>query len=178
MRIDTMLVADLTSADRAELRALTAAVYTPDVIATLPQTRVTWAATTWSIRVWDDDGRLVSHVGMLTRDVEVDGVRTTIGGIGGVKTHPEARGRGYASAALQMASAFFTDDLGVAFVLLVCLPPTVPYYERLGWRRFHGTLLVAQPGGTILFLANLPMALPARAAAPLDGTINLCGYPW
>jgi len=178
VRIDTTSVADLTPADRAELRALTAAVYTPDVIATLPETRVTWAATTWSIRVWDDDGRLVSHVGMLTRTVEVNGTSTTIGGIGGVKTHPDARGRGHASAALQTASAFFTDDCGVAFVLLVCLPRAVPYYERLGWRRFHGTLLVAQPGGTIPFTANLPMVSPARAAAPLDGTINLCGYPW
>lgn len=178
MRIDMTPVADLTPADREELRALTADVYTPDVIATLPETRVTWAPTTWSIRVRDGDGRVVSHVGMLTRDVEVDGTLTIIGGIGGVKTHPDARGRGYASAALQTASAFFTDDLGVAFVLLVCLPPTVPYYERFGWRRFRGTLLIAQPGGTIPFTTNLPMALPARAAAPLDGTINLCGYPW
>ncbi len=178
MRIDTTPVADLTLADRAELRALTAAVYTPGVIATLPETRVTWAPTTWAVRVRDDDGRLVSHVGMLTRAVEVDGMPTTIGGIGGVKTHPDARGRGHAAAALQTALAFFTDDLGATFVLLVCLPTTIPYYERLGWRRFHGTLLVVQPGGTIPFTANLPMVLPARDAAPLDGTINLCGYPW
>jgi len=178
VRIDTTSVADLTSADRAELRALTAAVYTPDVIAALPEARVTWAPTIGAIRVRDDDGRLVSHVGMLTRAVEVDDTPSMIGGIGGVKTHPDARGRGYAAAALQAAMAFFTDDLGVAFVLLVCLPPTIPYYERLGWRRFHGILLVAQPGGTIPFTTNLPMVLPARAAAPLDGTINLCGYPW
>jgi len=178
VRIDTTPIADLTLADHEELRALTAAVYTPDVIAALPQTRVTWAPTLWTIRVRDGDGHLVSHIGMLTRDAEVDGTPTMIGGIGGVKTHPDARGRGYASAALQTASAFFTDDLGVAFVLLVCLPLTVPYYERLGWRRFHGTLLVAQPGGTIPFTTNLPMVLPARTVAPLDGTINLCGYPW
>ncbi len=178
MRIDTTPVADLTPADHAELRALTAAVYTPDVIAALPETRVTWAATTWSIRVRDDDDRLVSHVGMLTRAVEVDGMPTMIGGIGGVKTHPDARGRGYAAAAIRAATTFFTDDLGVAFALLVCLPPTIPYYEQLGWQRFHGTLLIAQPGGTIPFTTNLPMVLPARAATPLDGTINLCGYPW
>jgi hypothetical protein len=115
---------------------------------------------------------------MLTRDISVDGVPVRIGGIGGVKTHPEARGRGYASMAIRAATAFFTDECGVTFALLVCLPPTVPYYERLGWQRFRGTLLVAQPGGTIPFTTNLPMVLPARDAAPLDGTINLCGYPW
>jgi predicted N-acetyltransferase YhbS len=178
MGIDITPVEGLTAADRDELRALTIAVYSPAVIATLPATAVTWAPTQWAIRVRDDDNRLVSHVGMLTREISVNGVPTTVGGIGGVKTHPDARGRGYASAAMRAATAFFTDERGVAFVLLVCLPPTVPYYERLGWQRFRGTLLVAQPGGTIPFTTNLPMVLPARDAATQDGTINLCGYPW
>lgn len=178
MQIDIICVTDFTPEERDELRALTVAVYSSEVIVTLPKTRVTWAPAEWSIRVRDDDRRLVSHVGMLMRDVAVDDVPMTIGGIGGVKTHPDARGRGYAAAALQAATAFFTDEHGVAFVLLVCLPPTVSYYERLGWRRFRGTLLVDQPDGTVPFTTNLPMVLPARAAAPLDGTINLCGYPW
>lgn len=178
MQIDITRVEDLLPADRDALRALTVAVYSPAVLATLPETRVTWAPAAWSIRVRDDDGHLVSHVGMLTREAAVNGVPRLIGGIGGVKTHPNARGRGYAAAALRAAAAFFMDECGVAFILLVCLPPTVPYYERLGWRRFHGTLLVDQPDGTIPFTANLPMVLPARDAAPLDGTINLCGYPW
>lgn len=178
MQIDITRVADLLPADRDALRALTLAVYSPDVLATLPETRVTWAPATWGIRVRNDDGRLVSYVGMLTREATVEGAPVLIGGIGGVKTHPDARRRGYAAAALRAATTFFTDACGVAFILLVCLPPTVPYYERLGWRRFHGTLLVEQPGGTITFTANLPMVLPARDTAPLDGTINLCGYPW
>jgi GNAT superfamily N-acetyltransferase len=176
--IDITRVEDLLPADRDALRALTIAVYSPEVLATLPETRVTWAPAEWSIRVRDDDGRLVSHVGMLVREAAVDGTPVLIGGIGGVKTHPDARGRGYAAAAIRAATTFFTDACGVAFIMLVCLPPTVPYYERIGWRRFHGTLLVDQPGGTIPFTANLPMVLPARAAAPLGGMINLCGYPW
>ncbi|MCA1667574.1 MAG: GNAT family N-acetyltransferase [Thermomicrobia bacterium] len=178
MRIDTTRAEDLTHTDQDELRALTIAVYSPAVVATLPATQITWAPTVWSIRVRDDDDRLVSHVGMLTRVVSVNGLPTTVGGIGGVKTHPDARGRGYAAAALRTATAFLTDECGVAFALLVCLPTTVAYYERLGWQQFPGTLLIAQPGGTIPFTTNLPMVLPARAAVPLDGTINLCGYPW
>ncbi len=178
MRIDTTRVADLSPEARDELRALTTAVYPPTAIATPPDTQVTWAAQEWSIRVWDDAGQLVAHAGLLTREADVDDARTVIGGIGGVKTHPDARGHGYAAAAMQRAAAFLADERGVAFVLLVCLPATVPYYERLGWRRFRGTLLVEQLGGTIPFTANLPMVLPARDVAPLDGTINLCGYPW
>lgn len=178
MRIDTTPVADLAPAERDELRALAAAVYLLDDNAAPPDSPVTWAAATWSIRVRDDDGRLVAQVGMLTREADVDGAQTLVGGIGGVKTHPEARARGHASAAMRTAATFLTDECGVAFLLLVCLPPTVAYYERLGWRRFRGTLLVEQPGGTIPLTANLPMTLPGRNNAPLDGTINLCGYPW
>ncbi len=178
MRIDTARVADLSPTERDELRALTAAVYPPEDSASPPGTPVTWAAATWSIRVREDDGRLVAQVGMLTREAEINGARTLLGGIGGVKTHPKARGRGHAAAAMRTAATFLADECGVAFLLLVCLPPTVSYYERLGWRRFHGTLLVEQPGGTIPFTANLPMTLPGRDNAPLDGTINLCGQPW
>lgn len=178
MRIEITRVEDLLPADHDELRALTIAVYSPAVTATLPATQTTWAPTTWTIRVRNDDDCLVSQVGMLTREISVNGVQTMVGGIGGVKTHPDARSQGHAAAAMRTAAGFFTDELGVAFMLLVCLPPIVPYYERLGWQRFCGTLLVAQPGCTIPFTANLPMVLPARAAAPLHGTIDLCGYPW
>jgi len=178
MWIDTARVADLAPTEHDELRALTAAVYPPDQTATSPDPPVTWAAAQWSIRVRDDADRLVAQIGMLTREADVDGARTLVGGIGGVKTHPDARGRGHAAAAMRAAATFLTDECGVAFLLLVCLPPTVSYYERLGWRRFRGTLLVEQPGGTIPFTANLPMTLPGRDRAPLDEPINLRGYPW
>lgn len=178
MQVSLARAADLTPADPDELRALATAVYPPDLFEPTDDGPVTWAPAQWSIRVRDDAGALVSHVGVLARDARVDGLPAQIGGVGGVKTHPAARGQGYAAAGLHEALRFFTDDLGVAFALLVCLPPTVPYYEGRGWRRFDGTLLVEQPGGTVRFTANLPMVRPIRGAAPEGGTIDLCGYPW
>jgi predicted acetyltransferase len=178
VRTDRTRADALAPTDREALRALTAAVYPPETTAAQPGTPVTWAPTQWSIRVWDDAGTLVSHVGLLTRTVLVDDARVLVGGIGGVKTHPATRGKGYASAGLREAVRFFTDELPVAFALLVCLPPTVSFYERLGWRRFDGTLLVEQPGGTVSFTANLPMVLPIHSPAPANGSINLCGEPW
>ena len=178
MRIDITRADALAPADRDALRALTAAVYPPNPSATLAEPPVAWAQATWNLRIWDDAGTLVSHVGLLTRDALVDDLPVRIGGIGGVKTHPAARGGGYASAGLREAVRFFAEEARVAFALLVCLPPTVPFYERLGWRRFDGTLLVEQPEGTVAFTANLPLVLPIDAPAPTDGTINLCGEPW
>jgi GNAT superfamily N-acetyltransferase len=51
-------------------------------------------------RVVVEDGRVLSHVVFLPIDVHVDGVHIRIGLIGSVATHPEARGRGLATACL------------------------------------------------------------------------------
>ena len=177
MRIDLIHASDATAETRDALRALTAAVYPPEEAAASPVRESAWAPAQWHALIHDANGEVVSHVGILVRDGMLNGAAVRIGGIGGVKTHPEARGRGHV-AAMRTAATFLADECGVAFLLLVCLPPTIPYYERLGWRRFHGTLLVEQPGGVIPFTANLPMTLPGRGNAPLDGTINLCGQPW
>lgn len=60
---------------------------------------------------------LVSHVGLLVRAAILDGAPVKIGGIGSVKTHPRAEGRGYASAGLRRAASALNDDHKVAFSL-------------------------------------------------------------
>ena len=45
--------------------------------------------------VMEQDGQIVSHVGVYPLEVEIDGVSWPIAGIGGVATLPEARGKGY-----------------------------------------------------------------------------------
>ncbi|OKH55869.1 hypothetical protein NIES2130_26020 [Scytonema sp. HK-05] len=127
--------------------------------------------------VWDNSGQVVSHIGIVTREATLDGASIRIGGIGRVMTSPKAQGQGYASAALRHAAAFF-DECSVAFALLVCRQDLVPFYTRLGWESFNGTLLVEQPGGTVPFTANEPMVLPVRGKAPREGTIDLRGLPW
>jgi nodulation protein A len=125
-----------------------------------------------------DAGELVAHVGLVVRAGALDGAPVTIGGIGSVKTHPRARGRGYASAGLRRAATALTADHAVAFSLLVCQDHLVPFYERLGWLTFGGRLVVAQPGGKTVFTLNRPMVLPGRRPAPRDGEIDLDGLPW
>ena len=92
-----------------------------------------------------------SPVGMLVRAGTLDGTPVMIGGIGGVKTHPQARGQGYASAAMRCAAAALHDAHHVAFSLLVCQAHLLPFYQRLGWLPLAGRLLVEQPGGSIIF---------------------------
>jgi hypothetical protein len=91
---------------------------------------------------------------------------------------PATRGRRFAAAAGARAIAFFRDQGAVDFGLLVCAPALVPSYERLGWTRSPGELLVAQRWATAPFTFNLPMTLPIRLHEPLGGTIHLLGPPW
>ncbi len=116
--------------DRAALEALSAAVYPPEVIATSPGRDVTWAPPQHSIFVHDDAGHLVAHVGVVTREVTLDGTVVRVGGIGGVSTHPDYRSRGYAAAGIQRAVDFFIEDPSIAFALLVCQRNVAPYYAR------------------------------------------------
>ncbi len=178
-QLDVKLVSVQTAEEREALRALAATVYPPAERAGDPvQKTIAWASPEWGILVWDDDGALVGYVGIVARDVTLDGRAVRVGGIGGVKTHPAVRGKGYARAALRRAAAFMADELAVAFGVLVCREGLLPFYGGLGWQPFAGALLVEQPGGRVPFIFNRPMVLPVREAAPPGGTLDLCGLPW
>ncbi len=180
MQIEVAEADALSDAVLTELRALERAVYPPEVLATSPGRHTTWASPQWHVLVRDDTEQLVSHVGLGTRAGTLDGHPARIGGIGGVFTHPLARGQGYAGAGMQKAMAMLTGELGVDFAILGCQPHLIPYYARLGWQRFDGSVLVRQPGadGPIPFTINEAMVASAARPAPRTGTIDLCGYPW
>src|SRR5689334_21848563 len=109
MRIDVRPVAELTGEEQAALRALSAAVYPPDVSASWPGRVIEWAPAQWAVICWDDDGQALSHAGALVRDGQADDSPARIGGIGGVKTHPLARRRGLASQAIRRALDLFRE---------------------------------------------------------------------
>lgn len=178
MHIDLKPAAMFDDNERAALKALTAAVYPPEVTAVSPGRHFQWAPPDYSILIFTPEGELVSHVGIVVRTGTFDGVAVTIGGVGSVKTHPRAQGRGYASAGLRRAATALHDDHHVAFSVLVCQEHLLPFYNRLGWLPFAGHLLVEQPTGPTVFTLNRPMVLAGLSAAPQDGTIDLQGLPW
>jgi GNAT superfamily N-acetyltransferase len=178
MRVDLKPVAMLDDDERAALKALTAAVYPPEVVAVSPGRHFQWAPPDYSVLVFTPEGELVSHVGIVVRTGTLDGVAVKLGGVGGVKTHPRAQGRGYASAGLRRAVTTLHDDHQVAFSVLVCQEHLLPFYSRLGWLPFAGRLLVEQPTGPTVFTLNRPMVLAGLRAAPQDGIIDVKGLPW
>src|SRR5262249_51215950 len=154
------------------------AVYPPEVAAAWPGRVVEWAAHQWAVVGWDAEGAALCYVGVILRDAWWNDRAIRVGGVGGVKTHPASRGQGLATAALRRAIDFFHGEGDVDIGLLVCEPGLVPFYERLGWHRFPGDLLVTQRQATVPFTFNLAMTIPVRFREPFTGTIDLLGPPW
>jgi aminoglycoside 2'-N-acetyltransferase I len=178
MRWELRQVADLTECEQTALRTLALAVYPPEVSAAWPGRAIEWAPHQWAVVGWGAEGAAVCYVGVVLRDARWGNRAVRVGGVGGVKTHPASRGRGFATTAIQRALDFFHEQGDVDFGLLVCEPGLVPFYERLGWRKFPGDLLVAQHRATVPFTFNLPMTTPVRLEEPLAGAIDLLGPPW
>ena len=170
--------ADLDAAARALSAALAAAVYPPETLADWPGHHIEWSDVTHCARVFDDAGALVSYAGVLVREGSLDGRPARIGGIGGVKTHPDHRRRGHAALAMGRAVEWFRERGDVDFALLVCEPRLLGTYGRMGWREFTGTLTVLQRGVPEPFTFNRVMTHSVRTEAPAAGVIDLAGPPW
>lgn len=170
-------IEDLSAADRAASRALATAVYPPAEWADWPGYQIEWSDMRWCMRVFEAEW-LVSYLAVETRAATHDGRPVQVGGIGGVKTHPKARRRGYAALAFERAAQFFASEARVDFALLVCDPKLIDYYGKLGWREFAGRLMVRQRGELAEFTFNRVLVRDVLQTAPTTGVIDLGGPPW
>ncbi len=177
MNVEFVATDNLSDSQKIALNQLCAAVYPPEVIAMLPGRFFSWASPQWSILLWDQD-ELVARVGLVAREIHNDGMTNNIGGVGGVMTHPDKRGKGLASQAMCEASKHFDTDLNVSYALLFCGPPLIEFYKRLMWKPFQGKVFVQQPQGKVEFSTHGPMVLDVKEHAPLDSVLDLNGLPW
>jgi aminoglycoside 2'-N-acetyltransferase I len=154
------------------------AVWPPDVRAALPWGEVVFAHADLRVLVQSEADGLVCHVGIFRRSVTWNGRIMHAGGIGGVATRADRRGRGYASVALDAAIQTLKDEGSIDFAMLFCEPQLAPFYDARGWRPFEGDIYAEQPEkGRMPFTAIAPHVYKIRQA-PLKGTIDLCGLPW
>ena len=105
------------------------------------------------------------------------GARTNVGGIGGVSTREDCRGRGYATLALNAAVRTMRDHEAIRFAMLFCEPDKFAFYQARGWHPFTGEVYAEQPEGRVRFDVMAPFVFDFTRA-PRNGTIDLCGLPW
>jgi predicted acetyltransferase len=90
-------------------------------------------------------GRVLSQVALIFRDGHWNSTPLRIGGIAGVGTDPKFRRQGLATVGMKRATEILVEE-GFDIGALFCAPEMVPFYERLGWRRYDGAVLTKQPG--------------------------------
>ncbi|MBC7327936.1 GNAT family N-acetyltransferase [bacterium] len=82
-------------------------------------------------RVWEENGKLVSTVQIVKKILRIEDQTILLGGIANVGTHPDHRGRGYATALLEDSIRIMREE---GFHLSLLFTGIQPFYERLGWR--------------------------------------------
>lgn len=77
------------------------------------------------------DGQIVSTLRVWEREMRIGSIAVPMGGIGGVGTHPDHQGAGYATALMKDTVAYMRTvgyDVGVLFSAIPCA-----FYRKLGW---------------------------------------------
>ena len=154
------------------------AIWPPQVVAQLPWNGIVFAHAELRVLVQREPDGAICHVGIHRRDITWNGRKVPAGGIGGVLTRADERGRGYATLALDAALQTLKDEGSAAFALLFCEPHNAPFYMARGWKPFGGEIYAEQPQGRVRFEAIDPYLYDLRGRAPQQGVIDLCGLPW
>src|SRR3974390_1131164 len=79
------------------------AVFGQDIVDKLPWGHIVWANADLRALIDAPEGRLASHVGIYFRTINWNGHDIHVGGIGGVATREDCRGRGYGRPASDAA---------------------------------------------------------------------------
>ena len=175
MSIEIDVLNGATSWKRVE--ALHHVIWGPHILATLPWGHIEWAHADLRVLIDAPEGELACHVGIYLRTVSWNRHQIHVGGIGGVMTREDCRGRGYASLAIDAAIQTMRANEAARFALLVCEPHNFAFYQARSWHAFTGEIWCEQPGGRVRFTEMSPFVHDIRRA-PRDGVIDLKGLPW
>lgn len=101
----------------------------------------------------------------------------SMGCLGSVMIAKPHQGRGVGTTVVTTAGDVIFKNLKVDLGVLVCKTLLVPFYERLGWRRFTGPVVVQQPDGKIPWPFEA-MVLTGENQTSISGKLDLCGFPF
>jgi len=170
---------DVLNGDAAwkRVEGLHHAVFGPHIVEKLSWRHIEWAHADLRALIDAPEGELACHVGIYFRTVSWNKHQIHVGGIGGVMTREDCRGRGYASLALDAAIETMRANEAVRFALLFCEPHNFAFYQARGWHPFTGEVYCEQKRGRIRFDVMAPFVFDIRRA-PRDGVLELNGLPW
>ncbi len=123
-----------------------------------------WSSGRPELRLVGRDGtRIVAHVGILRRFLQVDGRAQLVGDVGLVAVDPAAQGRGLGGALLGRAAAVLRE-LGMPFGFLTCGEQVEGFYAGAGWMRVDNPTRMVRSDGTVQVYGGMSMVLPVLAS--------------
>ena len=152
-------------------------IFGREAVESLPWGHIVWANAELRVLIDAPEGGLACHVGIYFRTIIWNGNRIHVGGIGGVMTREDCRGRGYATLALDAALETMRANEAARFAVLFCEPHNFAFYQARDWHAFAGEVFCEQPSGRIRFDLMTAFVHDIRRA-PRQGTLDLCGLPW
>jgi RimJ/RimL family protein N-acetyltransferase len=141
-----------------------------------PYAGMAYAKMEWNVLVYMGNV-LASNVEIVGRTVTVGGQPMRVGGIGGVATLPEYRGRGLATQAMVAAAKFMKDELGLEYGLLITSTRRETFYGGLGWQVISEPAYFDQPSGKIKNEGST-MSLSIAGKSWPPGMVDFCSLPW
>jgi predicted N-acetyltransferase YhbS len=135
-----------------------------------------WAAPTMRF-LGKEDGRVVSTVGLIRREILVGEISYRVGGIGGVATRPDRQQLGYAGKLMAASKRFMKDDPWYQYGMLFCDPKRIPYYQKSGYVRISNPLYVRRDSDRHLF-PDPCLVLNLRGNPFPPGEVDCMGLPW
>lgn len=121
--------------------------------------------------------KVVSHVGMLSRQIQVGSQIVSVGGISDVATHPDWRRRGIAYILMKFAGDYLRKARQHQFAMLFCNESLIHYYEACGFHKTDAPLYITSRGKR-LKLEEIKMIMPIDGSIWPEGEIDLLGQPW
>jgi len=130
----------------------------------------------FNIQTYRDD-ELVGYAHVFARLARVDDSAVLMGGFGGLVTAKQRQGTGIGSATVRKAGEIILNNLRADLGVLLCKAVLIPFYERLGWRRMLGPVLIEQPAGTTQWPHEV-MVLLRENGDTTRKKLDLCGLPF
>lgn len=135
-----------------------------------------WAEPEWYILALNDS-ELIGRLGIIDREVLVEGERLRVGGISGVITKNDWRKKGVGNKLMTEAVGVIKDKLNISFGLLLCRQEVSGFYKKLGWRINDFPTTFEQPQGKMIF-PRLTMTYSGDGKFWPKGLVDLNGFPW
>jgi GNAT superfamily N-acetyltransferase len=162
----------------AEIRSGLCRCFPPDV-AVYSHTRAWHGSPPEYSLVVSDADRVLAHLGVVGRTIDVGGRPLRVAGVQNVYVLPEHRGAGLSQQLIEAAMAE-ADRRAFDCGLLFCMPALATVYAPCGWRLVSPRPITRVEAGQTLPLPgkNIAMFHPPRVAEFPDGPIDLRGNDW